>query len=62
MHKKNVEVYHQGWLIKSPPDRRGIFKLVSDTFIAFQEAPTIILAHGSQRKPLHIALIHPSSL
>lgn len=29
MHKKNHEIFHQGWLVKSPPNPRGIFRAVS---------------------------------
>lgn len=30
MHKKNAEICHCGWLVKSPPNYRGsIFKAVS---------------------------------
>ncbi|CRK99438.1 CLUMA_CG012560, isoform A [Clunio marinus] len=26
MHRKNAEIFHQGWLVKSPPYPRGIFR------------------------------------
>jgi hypothetical protein len=40
MHKKNFEIFHQGWLVKSPPNPRGIFRAVSCTIhFLFLESP-----------------------
>lgn len=35
MHKKNVEIYHSGWLVKSPPNHGSIFKAVSIFFSSY---------------------------